>query len=241
MADLAVPFLNPQDPASVNSYVRPVAPPAVPKPPRQYPTGSASPLPKHHPVRNEIRNKQAAATEDEQPPQQPQQEPDGPHTEQFVKMHPTARLNLHMSQFGNSIANSYTSGGDKATNHIISTYHGKYIQSLPEFPVKFGKEQRVHERPIAGQGGAQEPSAESPGGSTPPESPKPADGPTGPRGPLSPAATAQREGMLPLNEPQQMGRAASMGLGAVEHLASGGSVGGLVAKTAREAFQRRRG
>jgi hypothetical protein len=47
--------------------------------------------------------------------------------------------------------------------------------------------------------------------------------------------------MLPLNEPQQMGRAASMGLGAVEHLASGGSVGGFVAKTAREAFQRRRG
>ena len=38
-----------------------------------------------------------------------------------------------------------------------------------------------------------------------------------------------------------MGRAASLGLGAVEHLASGGSVGGFVAKTAREAFQRRRG
>jgi hypothetical protein len=110
--------------------------------------------------------------------------------------------------------------------------------------VRLGSVRETRIRPVEGQEGAQEPSAGSPGGSTSPSTPKPAQGPTGPKGPtgpLSPAATAQREGLLPLQPEPQMGRAASLGLGAVEHLAGGGSVGGFVAKTAREAFQRRRG
>lgn len=256
MADLSPTFLNPQDPASVSAFASRVIPagrPAAqaapkskpPKPPKQYPTGSASTLPKNHPVRAQIRAKQTAA---KQPPPQQQSEPDNePQFEQYEQLRPAVRLDLQQEQFGNRIANSYTSGGDDATNHIISTYHGKYSQSLPHFPIRLGSVRETRIRPVDGQEGAQEPPAGSPGGSTSPSTPKPAQGPTGPSGPtgptgpLSPAATAQREGLLPLQPEPQLGRAASLGLGAVEHLAGGGSVGGFVAKTAREAFQRRRG